>query len=215
MYKIKVFLLDDYVLLRDGIHMLLKNLPDIEVIGECGEKADALRMIENIMPDVLLANIGLPGLIDTIQLLKEICPSTKVLITRLEETDLYLFDLLEAGISGCIVKNGDGEELISAIREVYNGNIHLSPSVSGVLVRNYLQRVFSKRRRRSPGDLTQREKEILTYIVNDKHNKEIAALLDISTRTVQTHRTNIMGKLGAHDRVQLIKYAIRKGIINL
>jgi two-component system response regulator NreC len=213
MERIKVILIDDVVILREGIRLLLEKAPDIEVLGEAGDKTEAMALMEQMVPDVVLMDINLPGLMETTRWLKDRYPSNKVLITTMEETDPYLLDLLEAGVSGCIVKTSTRDELISAIREVYSGNTHLSPSAARTLVENYLRRADRREEKTIHDGLTPREWEILTYIAADMQNKEIASLLGISVRTVQAHRTNLMEKLGAHDRIQLVKYAIRKGIV--
>jgi two-component system response regulator NreC len=123
--------------------------------------------------------------------------------------------MLQAGASGYVVKTTAASELISAIRAVYQGDVYLYPSITRMLVEDYLQRVEGGEEKISYEGLTNREREILMYIAEDKKNKEIADLLGISVRTVQAHRTNLMDKLGAHDRTELVKYAISKGIIDL
>ena len=133
----------------------------------------------------------------------------------MHETDQYLSEMLEAGASGYVVKTTTSRELISAIRAVYQGDVHLYPSIARMLVEDYLQKVKMGEKKDSYNGLTPREREILRYIAEDKQNKEIAELLSISVWTVQAHRTNLMDKLGAHDLTELVKYAIRKGIIDL
>ena len=217
MNKIRVFLADDHLILREGIRSLLEKVPDIEMIGEADNGSEAVTKVKQLMPDVVLMDITMPGLngLEATRQIKQEDPSMKVLILTMHETDQYLSEMLEAGASGYVVKTTTSTELISAIRAVYQGDVHLYPSIARMLVEDYLRKVKIGEEKISYNGLTPREKEILRYIAEDKQNKEIADLLSISVRTVQAHRTNLMDKLGAHDRTELVKYAIRKGIIDL
>ncbi len=217
MGKIRVLLADDHLILREGIRSLLEKVPDIEMIGEADDGNEAIAKVEQLLPDVVLMDITMPGVngLEATQQIKREHPSVKVLILTMHETDQYLSEMLEAGASGYVVKTTTSSELISAIRAVHQGDVHLYPSIARMLVEDYLQKVRTGEEKASYDGLTPREREILMYIAEDKQNKEIAELLGISVRTVQAHRTNLMDKLGAHDRTELVKYAIRKGIINL
>lgn len=212
MGNIKVLLVNNRVIQREGLCLLLKKTPDITVVGETGDKTEALALIEQTAPDVVLIDMAIYGLEITRQL-KESYPAITVLTMTGEETEPYLFDLLAAGASGCIANTSASEELISAIREVYGGNMHLSSSAARTLVENYLRRVDKNEEKTIYNGLTRREWEILTYIVAGQHNRDIAGLLGVSVRTVQSHRTNLMDKLGVHDSIQLVRYAIRKGLV--
>ncbi len=215
--KIRVFLTDDHLILREGIRSLLEKVPDIEMVGEADNGSEAVTKVAQLMPDVVLMDITMTGLngLEATRQIKQEHPSVKVLILTMHETDQYLSEMLEAGASGYVVKTTTSSELISAIRTVYQGDVHLYPSIARMLVEDYLQKVTLGEEKESYNGLTPREKEILRYIAGDKQNKEIADLLGISVSTVQTHRTNLMDKIGAHDRTELVKYAIRKGIIDL
>ncbi len=217
MGKIRVFLADDHLILREGIRSLLEKVPDIEIIGEADNGIEAVAKVAQLMPDVVLMDITMAGLngLEATRQIKQEHPQVKVLILTMHETDQYLSEMLEAGASGYVVKTTTSRELISAIRTVYQGDVHLYPSIARMLVEDYLQKVQLGEEKESYNGLTPREREILIYIAGDKQNKEIADLLGISVRTVQSHRTNLMDKLGAHDRTELVKYAIRKGIIDL
>jgi len=217
MNKIRVFLADDHLILREGIRLLLKKAPDIEVVGEAGEGGEAVAKVEQLMPDVVLMDITMPVLngLEATRQIKQKIPRVKVLILTMHETGQYLSQMLQAGASGYIVKTTDTSELISAIRAVHQGDVYLYPSIARMLVEDYLQKVKAGGEKTSYEGLTSREREILKYIAEDMKNKEIADLLGISVRTVQAHRTNLMDKLGARDRTELVKYAIRKGIIDL
>jgi len=217
MNKIRVFLADDHLILREGIRSLLEKVPDIEMVGEAGEGGEAVAKVEQLVPDVVLMDITMPGLngLEATRQIKQKNPQVKVLILTMHETDQYLSQMLRAGASGYVVKTTATSELISAVRAVHQGNVYLYPSITRMLVDDYLQRVKRGEEKTSYEGLTSREREILMYIAEDKKNKEIADLLGISVRTVQAHRTNLMDKLGAHDRTELVKYAISRGMIDL
>ena len=216
MGKIRVFLADDHRIFREGIRSLLDKVPDIEVVGEADDGLEAVASVSRLIPDVVLMDITMPGLngLDATRQIKQKHPSVKILILTMHETDQYLSEMLEAKASGYVVKTTTSRELVSAIREVHRGDVHLYPSIARMLVDDYLLRVKNGEEQTSYDGLTQREREVLRYIAEEKQNKDIAKLLAISIRTVQAHRTHLMEKLGAHDRTQLVKYAIRKGIIS-
>jgi two-component system response regulator NreC len=215
--NIKVFLADDHQVFREGIRLLLERVADIEVVGEADDGAQTVSRVGQLLPDVVLMDITMPGLngLEATRQIKQSYPQVKVLILTMHETDQYLSEMLEVGVSGYVVKTTTSRELISAIRTVHQGDVYLYPSIARMLVGDYLQRVKSGEEKTSYDGLTPREREILRYIAEDLQNREIARRLGISVRTVQTHRTNLMEKLGAHDRTQLVKYAIQKGIIKL
>ena len=217
MDKIRVFLADDHLILREGICSLLQKAPDIEVVGEASDGEEAVTKVEQLVPDVVLMDITMPGLngLEATQQIKQKNPGVKVLILTMHETDQYLSGMLRAEASGYVVKTATASELISAIRAVHQGDVYLYPSVARMLVEDYLQKVNQGGEKTSYEGLTSREREILLHIAEDRKNKEIADLLGISIRTVQAHRTNLMDKIGVHDRTELVKYAIRKGIIDL
>ncbi len=217
MNKIRVFLADDHLILREGIRSLLGKVSDIVVVGEAGDGRETVAKVEQLVPDVVLMDITMPGMsgLEATKQIKQKCPQVKVLILTIHETNQYLSQMLQAGASGYVVKTTAASELISAIRAVHQGDVYLYPSITRMLVEDYLQRVEGGEERISYEGLTNREREVLMYIAEDKKNKEIADLLGISVRTVQAHRTNLMDKLGAHDRTVLVKYAISKCIIDL
>ncbi len=216
MNKIKLLLVDDHLILREGIRSLLAKVPDMEVIGEASDGEEAVTKVEQLMPDVVLMDITMPELsgLEATRQIKQKAPQVKVLILTIHESDQYLQGMLKAGASGYVVKTSTSSELVSAIRAVHQGDVYLYPSIARMLVEDYVQRVRIGEEKNSYEGLTRREREILMHIAEDKKNKEIAQLLGISVRTVQAHRTNLMDKLGAHDRTELVKYAIRKGIID-
>lgn len=215
MSKIRVYLVDDHGILREGIRSLLAREAEIELLGESETAEEGIERISALKPDVVLMDITLPGMngLEATAIIKERNPQTKVLILTMHESEQYLSGMLKAGASGYVVKTTNSSELISAIKSISQGEMYLFPSMATMLVKDYLKKVDGNRQDEDDEELTGRELEILRYIAEDKKNREIAEILNISIRTVQTHRTNVMEKLGLHDRTELVKYAIRKGIV--
>lgn len=217
MAKIRVLICDDHTILREGIRLLLNAQPDIEVVGETSDGRDAVAQARALKPDVILMDIAMPllnGLEATRQIRRD-DPNARVLVLTMYESDEYVAQMLEAGATGYVLKKVAGSELVYAIRAVYQGEAFLYPSITKRLVEDYLRRVELGQERTSLDVLTDREREILQLIAEGHTNKEIADLLSLSIRTVQNHRAHLMQKLGIHDRGDLIKYAIQKGIIEL
>ena len=217
MKNIKVFLADEHLLFRQGIKSLLSKVTDIEILGEASDGEETIAKVHKLKPDVVLMDITMPKIngLEATKLIKEKLPSVKILILTMHDTDQYLAGMLEAGASGYVVKTAASDELITAIREVNEGDVHLYPSIARMLVEDYLEKAKEGGEKESTDGLTPREHEILKYIAEGKQNKDIAELLFISARTVQAHRTNLMAKIGAHDRTEVVKYAIRKGLTKL
>ena len=217
MHKITVLVVDDHAIVRDGICALLGLTPDIEVVGEAANGMEALEMVKKLHPDVVLMDIAMPimgGLEATRRICKE-APDTKVLALTQYDDKEYVFPVIEAGASGFISKVAASSELASGIRYVYRGDSFLSPSVARHLVVDY-QQAASARKRHDPYDeLTDREKDVLKLLVEDHTTQEIADILVISPKTVEGHKTRLMAKLDLHRRVDLVKYALRKGIITV
>ncbi len=217
MPKIRVLVCDDHTILREGIRMLLNAQEDIEVVAEAVDGREAVDKMREFKPDVILMDIAMPflnGLEATRQIRRE-DPNARVLVLTMYENDEYVAQMLEAGAAGYVLKKVAGSELVYAIRSVFGGEAFLYPSITKRLVEDYLRRVESGQERATFDGLTDREREVLQLIAEGHTNKEIADLLNLSVRTVQNHRAHIMEKLGMHDRGELIKYAIQKGIIEL
>jgi len=217
MQKIKVLVVDDHTIVRDGICALLGLAGDIEVVGEAANGREALEMVRKLMPDVVLMDIAMPimgGWEATRRICKEF-PGIKVLALTQYDDREYVFPVIEAGACGFISKTAASSELASGIRSVYRGDSFLSPSVARFLVEDY-QRGISIRKGHDPyGGLTNREREILKLSAEGYTTQEIADMLVISPKTVEGHRTSLMAKLDIHNRIDLVKYAIRKGIITV
>ena len=213
--KIKLLIVDDHQVLREGLRMLLGKTSDIEVIGEASNGEEAVSKTKTLFPDVILMDITMPG-ISGLEAARQIVQSNqnvKILLLSVHESDEYLTEMLNIGLAGYILKTASGMEVASAIRAVYQGDVYLYPSIARILVQEYARFANGRKPNHSYDGLTQREKEILMHIAEDKKNSEIAEIMGLSIRTVQAHRTNLMDKLGAHDRTELVKYAIRKGIV--
>jgi DNA-binding NarL/FixJ family response regulator len=215
--KIRVLLADDHTILREGIRALLSAQPDIEVVGEAANGREAVAKAHDLKPDVVLMDIAMPllnGLEATRQIKKE-HPEINVLVLTMHDSEEYVAQILRAGASGYVIKEAAASDLVSAIHAVHGGGAFLYPSVAKMVVDDYLQRVEAEGDEEPYEQLTDREREVLQLIAEGYTNKEIAGLLYLSVKTVQTHRAHIMEKLNLHDKGELIKYAIRRGIIEL
>ena len=210
-----MLLADDHTILRAGLRMMLDAQPDIEVVGEASDGKQALAEALRLQPDLVLMDITMPEMngIEATRQIKRAHDSTRVLILTMHENEEYLFQVLRAGASGYILKEAAGTELISAIRIVTSGRFYMSPSAQSMMVGDYLQRVRSGEERDSYSALTEREREILKLVAEGHTNNQIAERLFISPKTVDTHRTHIMDKLNLHSRAELVKYAMRRGLL--
>jgi two-component system response regulator NreC len=212
---IKLLMVDDHAVVRLGLRMLLENEEDIVIIGEAESASQALIEISRLKPDVVLMDIGLPDLsgIDATREIKSLWPEIAIVALTIHEDEEYFFKMLEAGASGYVPKRAAPEELITAIRAAANSEVYLYPSLAKLLVRDYLTTDQQQRAQDTLNELTPREREVLTHLAEGESNVEIGISLGISPKTVARHRENIMGKLNLHSRTDLVKYAIRKGII--
>jgi two-component system response regulator NreC len=195
--------------------MLLENEADVEIVGEAGTAGEALAAVANLKPDLVLMDIGLPDMsgIDAAREIKRLHPGTAIVALTIHESEEYFFKMLEAGASGYVPKRAAPDELLAAIRVAAAGEVYLYPSLAKLLVKDYLTQEPQDRAERPLHELTEREEEVLTHLAEGASNTEIADALNISPKTVARHRENIMRKLNLHSRTELVKYAIRKGII--
>jgi two-component system, NarL family, response regulator NreC len=217
MPKIKVLLADDHTLFRQGISGLLSRDSDIEIICEVSNGGDALDKCIELRPDLLLIDISMPGLssFEATRQLKKARPGTKVVFLSMYDDEDYLHDAVESGASGYILKDTAAPELMTAIREVMRGGTYLSPRLMARLVDDFRGRVKSPTRVSRFGTLTSREREVLKLLAEGKSVKDIAANLDLSTKTVEAHKFNLMRKLDIHNKAQLVHYAIQKKLIRV
>jgi two-component system response regulator NreC len=218
MTPIRILLVDDHAVVRAGLRMLLGADPELQIVGEAENGAQALRLVDEVAPDVVLMDISMPDMngIEATRKIKEQAPNVTVLALTMHEDDQYFFEMLAAGASGYVPKRAAPNDLISAIHAVHNGGVFLFPSVARVLVQDYVQRAARAGAAGHSFDvLTEREREVLSLIAQGLSNQEIADQLVISAKTVNRHRENIMAKLNLHSRVELVRYAIEKGLIEI
>lgn len=210
----RILLVDDHAVVRSGLRMLLENEHDIEIIGEASSAHEAIDTALRVKPNVILMDIGLPDLsgIDATREIKKRCPEASVVALTIHEDEEYFFKMLEAGATGYVPKRAAPEELLTAIRAAAMGQVYLYPSLAKLLVRDFLSG-GQPQNSEAQSELTDREQEVLTYLAEGASNEEIARALVISPKTVARHRENIMRKLNLHSRSELVRYAIRKGII--
>ncbi len=213
--KIRVLLADDHAIVREGVKRILTAEPDLDVVGEAEDGLQAVEQAKKLKPDVAVLDITMPGLngIEATKQIKAALPNTHTIALTMHADDSYVFQLLKAGASGYVLKQAAANDLVQAIRAARRGEAFLYPSVAKAVVADYLKRLESGEGRETYDGLTDREKEILTLVAEGATNQEIAQRLYISVKTVQTHRAHIMEKLNLHDRTMLVRYAIRKGLI--
>jgi two-component system response regulator NreC len=215
MIKIHILLADDHTILRAGLKMMLNAQPDMEVVGEAPDGRQAITEAQRLQPDIILMDITMPDLngIEATRQIKKVVPESKILILTMHEHEEYVFQALRAGASGYMLKEAADTELISALHVIQSGQFYLSPMAQSILVGDYLQRVRTGEEKDSYSSLTEREREILKLIAEGYTNNQIAERLVISPKTVDTHRTHIMDKLNLHSRAELVKYALRRGLL--
>ncbi len=215
MEKIRVLIADDHTLVREGLRALLQGEGGFEVIAEASTGHEAIERALEMRPDVILMDIGMPKLdgLEATRRIVKASPGIRVLVLTVHETEDYFFRALEAGAQGFLVKDAASTELIAAVRAVHQGGMFLYPPLAKRLVEDYLGRVSSGEERSTYEELTPREREILKLIGEGLTNQEIASHLSLSINTVQTHRSRIMDKLNLHSRAQLMKYAVRMGLL--
>ena len=215
MDRIRIVIADDHSIVREGVRMILSGQEDFEVVGEASTGREALAQARALRPDVVVMDISMPdmtGIQATGEIRKEL-PSVQVLGLTMHEEESYVFELLKMGAAGYVLKRAAAEDLVAAVRAAHRGEAFLYPSVAKMVVQDYLQRASAKEKEKALDGLTEREREVLTLIAEGLTNQAIASKLFISIKTVQTHRAHIMEKLNLHDRTELVRYAIRKGLI--
>ncbi len=219
MTPIRVLLAEDHSVVREGLRLLLNTQPDIRVVGEATSGREAIALARELHPDVAVVDIAMPDLdgIQATEQIRQLSPSTRVLILTMHAGDAYFFRAVDAGASGYILKRAASEELINAVRVVARDEAFFYPEVARKLLNRYLAQSRSEAPPGPPGyqELSEREREILFLIVQGHSNHQIAEKLVISPSTVQTHRTRILEKLGLNNTIELVRYAIRHGLIDL
>jgi DNA-binding NarL/FixJ family response regulator len=218
MDKIRIVLADDHAILREGIRALLEDQHDMMVVGEAADGRKAVELACQLKPDMVVMDIGMPLLngLEATRQIKHDCPEVAVLVLTMHDNEEYVSQLLAAGAAGYVLKRAASSELVTAIRAVAQGQSYLSPAVTKVLIEGYIGRKPTGPAVVDPfGTLTAREREVLQLVAEGHTNSEIAKLLNISLKTAKAHRSNLMQKLGLHDRGELIKVAIQRGIIEV
>ena len=216
MDKIRILLVDDHAILREGIRAILEQEPDISVVGEAEDGRTAVRLACQLKPDIVLMDIAMPLLngLEATRQIRHDCPEVRVLILSMYDNDEYIRQALANGAMGYILKDATAHELINAIHAIQQGEAILSPAITRLVIENYL-RWGDIQKDSSANGLSPREREVLQLIAEGYSNKQIAEILCISIKTVQAHRLNLMTKLGLHNRADLIKYAIQRKIIDI
>jgi len=212
--KIKILIVDDHTVLRDGIRALLSLHEDIEIVGEASEGREAVDKVRDLAPDVVIMDIAMPGMdgLEATRRIRKKYRDVKVLVLTQYDNREYIISCIKAGTSGYIPKRALGSELVSAIRSVHRGESFLYPSAATALIEDYLHRPSGE----DPYDsLTAREREVLKLIADGHTSREIAEMLFVSLKTVLGHRARIMEKLNLHNRTELIKFAMRKGLVSV
>jgi len=217
MGKIRVLLTDDHTLFRQGIRTLLSAEPDIEVAGEAANASEAVVLARQAHPDVVLMDIGMAGMssFEASRQIRKERPETHVVFLSMYDDDDYLAECVDMGANGYILKESPADQLVTAIREVHRGGSFLSPRLLTRLVDDFRQQGSGPSRQPRFGTLTKREREILKLLAEGKSVKEIASSFDLSVKTVEAHKFNLMRKLDIHNKAQLVQYAIQKKIIRL
>lgn len=212
MSKLRILIADDHQLIRDGLRGLINAEPDMEVVGDAADGQDAWRQAKALRPDVVVMDVSMPGAggAQATERIRRECPEVKVIALTAHEDRGYIGQMLQAGASGYVLKLAAAEELLKAVRVVAGGGAYLDPTVAAKVVSGYAKKKPAKA---EPGgaSLTDREEEVLRLVAQGFINKEIAARLDISVKTVETHKSNCMTKLGLRSRAEVVRYALSRG----
>jgi two-component system, NarL family, response regulator NreC len=211
----RVLIADDHPLIRSGLRALLARESDFEVVGEAADGYQALELVEQLKPDVVMLDVSMPRLngIDVAQKISEKIPSTRVIIVSIHSDEGYVLRALKAGAKGYLLKASPEGDILNAVRAVAAGQAYLSPEISRLLVEEYVREMRFRGVEDSYDLLSIREKEILQLLASGSTNRQVAELIHVSLATVETHRTNIFQKLGIHSLPELILYAVRKGLL--
>ena len=212
MAPLQIFLADDHVVVREGLKALINAQPDMIVIGEAGDGQSACQQAQDCQPDLVIMDITMPGLngVQATAQLKQACPGIKVLALSVHDDTSYLRQLLEAGAAGYILKHAAADDLIQAIRQVAAGGVYLDPALAGHIVARYVRMPATATELLGTA-LSEREIEVVQRIAQGYSNKEIAAQLSLSIKTVETYRARAMEKLGLESRAALVRYALERG----
>ena len=215
MAPLRILLADDHTVVRQGLRKVLEERPEWEVVAEAGDGRDAVRLAEEMKPDVAIVDVAMPllnGIEATRQIVKR-SPSTRVLVLTMHSDEAYVNQILKAGATGYLLKDSADVDLIHAVSAVSKGESFFSPAVARLMLDDYVRQLADKGVTDRYEALSEREREVFQLIAEGKANKEIAALLSISPSTVETHRARIMEKLDVHSAAEIVLYAVRRGVI--
>ncbi len=213
---VTLLLADDHAVVRLGLRRLVENEPDLRVVSEVADGLQVLPEVERLHPDVLLLDLVMPGLngLEVLRQVRKRCPKTRVVILSMHANEAYVLEALRNGAAAYVLKGSNGSEVMEAVRAVIAGRYYLSPPLSERAIQTYLEKAEEAALDAYDG-LTTREREVLQLSAEGHNNSQIAARLFISRRTVETHRANVFQKLGLHTQTDLVRYALRRGIIKL
>jgi DNA-binding NarL/FixJ family response regulator len=212
---IRVLIADDHSVVRQGLRVWLERSGSIEVVGEAANGREAVALTEELKPDVVIMDIAMPLLngIDATAQITRRDPNVKVIILSMHTDESYILRALGAGAKGYLLKESTETDVLPAVRNVQEGKPYFSPSITRVLLEDYIRVMRQNNLQDSYDLLTEREKEVLQLLAHGKSNKEVAQILNLSPHTIDSHRTNLMQKLGVHNTAEIVLYAVRKGII--
>lgn len=212
---ITIILAEDHQIVREALRLLLETQADFKIIAETGDGLEALQLMEKHKPDVLIADLMMPGLsgLEVARRTKGISPATKVIVLSMHDAESYVAEALGAGASAYVLKKSSSQELILAIRQALEGSLYLSPSLNEGAIQAYIQRAQKSLIEDPLVLLTMREREIFQLALDGLNNPQIAERLSLSARTVEMHRGNLMKKLGLKTQTDLVKYAVKRGIV--
>lgn len=214
--SVKIFIADDHAVFRDGLKRILADNANFEVVGEAADGQETVNRVQEQNPDILLLDVSMPVFngFQVVERIKDLVPAIKVIVLTLHNNESYISSFLKAGVNGYIIKTASAREVLLALEAVAKGGYYLDPSVSRFLINHYVENTIEDQVEEWDG-LTSREVEVLKLIAEGYKNQDIADLLNVSVKTVESHRYNIMEKLDMHDRIDLVKYAIRRGLIQV
>ncbi len=215
--SLTVFLADDHAVVRDGLRALLEAHSDIRVIGDAANGQETVRKVARLCPDVVVLDIAMPELngIEAAREIVQVCPATQVIILSIHSTMDHIFQALQAGARGYLLKESAGIEVVNAVRAVHTGRRYLSPKISDRIVDDYVRQRQTAQVTSPLAQLSPREREVLQLVAEGKSSAEIASILSLSLKTVETYRSRLMNKLGIGDLAGLIRFAIQQGLIPL
>ena len=216
MAEIRVLLADDHAIVRKGLRALLDREPRIDVVDEAGDGRETLDKVKKHFPDVVVMDIGMPNMngIEATRQIKKRFPDVRILILTMHASEEYVSAILEAGASGYVLKQAAPAELISAIEAVHKGDSFLSPSICTKVIKGFTKKFNEGKETSGFDSLTEREREVLQLIAEGKSTRQIAECLFISPKTAEVHRSHLMEKLGLHNTAEIVRYAVRKGIVD-